>query len=127
MDAVEEAPRALVVDDDTVSRVVLAHMLRRAGYEVTEAADIPPAVELLGAAGYEVVFSDFSMPGGTGMDVLAALPSAPRPHFVLVTGIVEHADPAPGTPGIDARMTKPISSRALAQCLDRLVGAQGDG
>ena len=39
-------PHALVVDDDTVSRLVLAHMLRRAGWEVTEADDIGPAAEL---------------------------------------------------------------------------------
>lgn len=119
-------PHALVVDDDTVSRLVLAHMLRRAGWEVTEADDIGPAAELAHASEFTAVFSDFSMPGGTGMDLLAALP-APQPLFVLITGIVQHvtagADP---DHRIDAQLTKPISTRALNTVLNTILPPRPD-
>lgn len=120
-DATDAALHALVVDDDTVSRLVLAHMLRRAGWLVTEADDIGPAAELAATSTFTAVFSDFSMPGGTGMDLLAGL-AAPRPLFVLITGIVQHAsaDTDP-THLVDAQLTKPISTRALNQCLDTLL------
>ncbi len=126
MNAPEESPVALVVDDDTVSRLVLAHMLRRAGWEVDEADDVDPARTLLAEQRYTAVFSDFSMPGGTGMDLLAALP-APRPLFVLITGVVQHTGPA-ADPGhrVDAQLTKPISTRALQQCLAGLLPGGAD-
>lgn len=118
----ETAQRVMVVDDDTVSRMVLSHMLRRSGYAVTEAADIGPAIELMAVADFAVIFSDFQMPGGTGLDLLAALPTRRRPLFVLVTGIVEYASPGVGPDGVDARLTKPISSRALACTLAAILG-----
>jgi len=115
------APTALVVDDDTVSRLVLSHMLRRAGWDVEEADDIGPAAALLAERRYTAVFSDFSMPGGTGLDLLAGLGS-PRPLFVLITGIVRHTAPdADPTHAVDAQLTKPISTRALQQCLSTIL------
>ena len=67
----------LVVDDDmvsnVVSRLVLAHMLRRMGFEVLEADDVGPAIEMVAGSDFSIVFCDFSMPGGTGLDVLARL------------------------------------------------------
>lgn len=112
---------ALVVDDDTVSRLVLAHMLRRAGWEVDEADDVQPARAMLAERPYTAVFSDFSMPGGTGMDLLVSLP-APRPLFVLITGIVQHTGPSVDPAHrVDAQLTKPISTRALQQCLSAIL------
>jgi CheY-like chemotaxis protein len=114
---------ALVVDDDTVSRLVLAHMLRRAGWEVEEADDVAPARELLAQRHFTVVFSDFSMPGGTGMDLMASL-GTPRPLFVLVTGIVQHSEPTVDPAHrADAHLTKPISTRELQRCLSAILPA----
>lgn len=112
---------ALVVDDDVVSRLVLAHLLRRSGWDVDVAEDLEPAAAMLAGRSYTAVFSDFSMPGGTGMDLLARLPT-PRPLFVLITGIVQHTGPATD-PGhrVDAQLTKPISTRALQQCLATIL------
>lgn len=121
-------PHALVVDDDAVSRLVLAHMLRRAGWQVTEADDIAPARDLVASNEFTAVFSDFSMPGGTGLDLLDGLgPPGQRPLFVLITGIVEYASAAAGPEHkVDAHLTKPISTRELANCLAEILpGARG--
>ncbi|MGS0683841.1 response regulator [Nakamurella sp. GG22] len=111
----------LLVDDDMVSRLVLAHMLRRWGFAVVEADDLAPAVAELGTSRFSLVISDYSMPGGTGLELLEHLRTAAvqesRPPFVLVTGIVD--DPASGGrfDEVDAYLTKPISTRALRACL----------
>jgi CheY-like chemotaxis protein len=109
----------LVVDDDTVSRLVLAHMLRGLGFEVVQADDLGPAVELLGRTDFAVVFSDYSMPGGTGLQLFQTLRSTVnRPSFVLVTGIVDRAGHGePGGDAVDAHLAKPVSTRSLRACL----------
>jgi CheY-like chemotaxis protein len=109
----------LVVDDDTVSRLVLAHMLRGLGFEVVQADDLGPALELLGTTHFAVVFSDYSMPGGTGLQLFETLRNLPsRPSFVLVTGIVDRAGHGePGGDSVDAHLAKPVSTRSLRACL----------
>ncbi len=128
----------LVVDDDTVSRLVLAHMLRRLGYDVVEADDVAPAVELAAESEFQVVISDYAMPGGTGLHLLAQLPTAQRPAFILVTGIAPDAvngatDPAtagaqrfdvPAGRTIDGYLTKPVSTRAVRGCLRDVLATQ---
>ena len=109
----------LVVDDDMVSRLVLAHMLRRFGFDVVEADDLAPAIDLVGESRFALVFCDYSMPGGTGLELFARLRlAAERPQFVLVTGIVD--DPETGSErfvSVDAYLTKPVSTRALRTCM----------
>lgn len=70
--------RVLLADDDPDLRRLLSLTLRRAGYEVVEAAD---GVELLDRIEatiakrdyFGVIVADVNMPGLTGLDVLAAL------------------------------------------------------
>lgn len=116
--------RLLVVDDDAVARLMLAHMARRLGHEVVEAEDIPQAL----ASGEEVdlVLSDYCLPSGTGLDLLGKLRSSGlTAPFVLVTGVAEVAapnGPASSTAEVAARLTKPINSRGLAACLAGVLG-----
>ncbi len=70
--------RVLLADDDPDLRGLLSLTLRRAGYDVVEAAD---GVELLDRSEatiakrdyFGVIVADVNMPGLTGLDVLAAL------------------------------------------------------
>ena len=121
----------LVVDDDLVSRLVLAQMLRRMEFDVVEADDVGPAIELITRSAVSAVFCDFSMPGGTGLDVLARLGREPgHPAFVLVTGVVDaarvdrahvDAEVAARFESVDAYLTKPVSTRALRACVDAVL------
>ena len=63
----------LVVDDDEGFRDMMEMQLRRAGYEVTTAADGPAALRLLESSPFDLIFSDVMMPGMTGMELLAEL------------------------------------------------------
>ena len=67
------APRILVCDDEAGLREMLGVLLRRAGYEVQQAAGALAAVERIGAAApFDVVVTDLVMPDGSGMSVLEA-------------------------------------------------------
>ena len=109
--------RALVVDDDTVSRLVLAHILRKAGWDVTQADDVAAAVAA--APGADVVFCDYRLPSGTGLDVLAGVrETCADVPFVLVTGVVEHADMGDHPPdGVAALLSKPVSTATVTRVL----------
>ena len=52
----------LVVDDDEISRQMVAQTLRSAGYQVTLAHDGQQALQILRRNNHQLVISDWSMP-----------------------------------------------------------------
>ena len=61
----------LLVEDDAVSRRSVAQFFRLSGYEVCEAEESETAIRLLSHGDFEVVISDFNLPGElTGIDIL---------------------------------------------------------
>lgn len=118
-------PQILLVEDDDRARMLLAGVLRSAGYEVTVAANGEIAIALLDQHGFDVVVSDIWMPSVDGIGVLAAARSRPRPPAViLLTGYstVESAVAALRSGAFDYRMkAAPITEllesigRAVAQ------------
>ncbi len=116
------AASVLVVDDDPVSLMMLAHVTRRAGYDVSEATSVATALELLEAQPFDLIISDYVMPEATGLDLLEALPDADVP-FVLLTGVVESDDlDDDRVDGVAAYLTKPFASAELNALLERLLG-----
>lgn len=117
----------LIVDDDRVSRLLIHHMLTSAGHEVVDADDITTALEQVAAANFDAVISDFEMPGGSGLDLLDGLAGQAdadqidRPRFALITGHHEKDEFSDDrVHEVDAFMTKPVSSNALAACIEEL-------
>jgi len=74
-------PRVLVVDDDEHVRAVLCDALAHWGCHVDSAASILQALALFAHGDYDLVLTDFRMPGGDGLDLIAG---------------VRHADPSIG-------------------------------
>ena len=80
--------RVLLVEDDTLTRRNTAIYLRRAQFEVDEAANGEEAVRLITSIdGYDVLISDLRMPGVTdGMDVISCQQRvSPGTPCILVT------------------------------------------
>jgi EAL domain-containing protein (putative c-di-GMP-specific phosphodiesterase class I) len=65
--------RVLLADDDDALREVYATILSEAGHEVETARDGRAAMDLIWKNAYDVVLSDISMPGMTGVQVLRAV------------------------------------------------------
>ncbi len=73
MTAPSQLGRILVVDDEAPIRDMLAERLRLAGYDCRQAANAAAALEQFQQHPADLVITDLRMPGGSGMDLLAAL------------------------------------------------------
>src|SRR5947207_1295719 len=73
-DAMPPSPgKILVVDDEFISREMLAHLLGSHGYEVTPAADGPAALSSIDHLLPDLVLLDVTIPGMDGLEVLRRL------------------------------------------------------
>ena len=124
------APRShsgpvLMVDDDPISRILLAEMLRRAGYAVLEADGAEQALDLWHQQRQPpvvAVISDRHMPGGDGPALLRQITEdalanhRPCPRRLLCTG-----DPDPTLADeVDLLLTKPVTVQLLTDALTSL-------
>lgn len=132
--SVRSAPRrVLVVDDSRAQRRLLSVSLQRVGYIVTEAASGEEALALCGASDFDIVISDWVMPGISGLEFCRAFRASQRDtygYFILLTSNSDKADVADGLDcGADDFLTKPVSSDELHARLragERIIGMQAE-
>jgi DNA-binding NtrC family response regulator len=82
-----ETATILVVDDEPSVRRALQRLFTREQYRVVEAGGVTEAVKALGSHPIDLVITDYSMPDGTGLDLLLKM-KARYPHIVrmIITG-----------------------------------------
>jgi two-component system LytT family response regulator len=116
--------RALLVDDEQPARERLRRLLAEvADVEIVgEAEDGERAMDEIARLTPDVVFLDIQMPGCTGLEVAASLPS-PRPHIVFCTAFDQYAVDAFELSAVDY-LLKPVNRARLGQALDRVRGGQ---
>jgi two-component system response regulator HydG len=62
-------PRILLVEDDPDVRMIIEHVLLRAGYAVDTTGTMTGGTDLIRCRSYDLVVADGKLPDGTGMDV----------------------------------------------------------
>jgi CheY-like chemotaxis protein len=108
--------KILVVDDDAMVRMVVAEMLRCAGYEVLEASGGEEAVELAKRCFFDAVITDETMPGMQGSELAAVLAAlSPQTGVVLVTGWEDARRRGELPPGVCGMLPKPIGEVELLE------------
>ena len=112
--------RSLIVDDERLARQELRRLLgRHPEIEIVgEAASAQQARRALGELDLDLLFLDVQMPGETGFDLIASLPSAPV--VVFTTAYDEHAVRAFEVSALDY-LVKPIEPRRLGRTVARLA------
>lgn len=113
--------RVLVVSPNAAQRRIFAIQLRRAHYEVIEAASVADALHLCKRIEPDIVLSDWVLPGRTGMesglDLCRAFRASERSnygYFVLLTSANDHQDIAQGLEaGADDFLAKPVTQQEL--------------
>jgi phosphoserine phosphatase RsbU/P len=128
------APRpVLIVDDSRAQRRILQVQLSRWGYAVTEAASGEEALALCQSHDYDIVLSDWMMPGMTGLEFCKAFRDLPREaygYFVLLTSKSEKTEIADGLEhGADDFVSKPVNAdelRARLRAGERILGMQDE-
>ncbi|BCB76522.1 response regulator transcription factor [Phytohabitans flavus] len=120
--------RVLVVDDDPTVSDVVCRYLRRAGYDVSMAADGAAALAVVAREMPDLVVLDLMLPGIDGLEVCRRLRTRPDGvPIVMLTALGEEADRVLGLQlGADDYVTKPFSPRELVlrvQSVLRRAGA----
>lgn len=121
----------LIVDDSKAQRRILAVQLARWGYRVSEAESGEAALALCEEQGFDIVLSDWMMPGMTGLELCKAFRALPREgygYFILLTSKSEKTEIASGLEnGADDFLAKPVNSdelRARLRVGERIVSMQ---
>lgn len=105
--------RVLVVDDSRLQRSILAKSLRRVGHDVIEADCGEAALAICTATPPDIVFSDWVMPGMSGLDFCRAFRAMKRDsygYFILLTSKSDAHDITLGfEAGADDFLIKPAT------------------
>lgn len=110
---------AFVVEDEPVARQQLCEWIDACPWleRVGAAANAPDAIAAVRALKPEVLFLDVEIPGGTGLDVLAAAPSCP--YVVFTTAYDRYAVAAFELEAVDY-LLKPFGRERFDEALERL-------
>jgi CheY-like chemotaxis protein len=107
------------VDDDDGVRTVLGEQLRELGFTVDEVGDGHSAIERLKTNGsYDVLLTDFAMPGMNGLDTIRrAMRERPSLQPLLMTGYADESAVAHARDNVPI-IRKPINVIDLLGHLD---------
>ncbi|NML30098.1 response regulator [Paraburkholderia antibiotica] len=125
--AAPEVAQILLVEDDAESREALGELLGALGLACTTAGSAEEALPLAAARRYDVLLTDFTLPGMSGADLARAVRRAqPEIRVLLVSGYGHSAEIGDTIPG--ARLLgKPLDidqlRHELAPWLDRAAAA----
>ena len=114
--------RVLLVEDDPDAALFFAHVLaRRGGFDVTPTADPATALDLVARGPWDLVVTDYDLPGMTGLALLAAIRvTDPALPVLLVTA----REPLPVPTRMlspDALLAKPVHSAELVATAAALI------
>jgi len=114
-DTVEKAStgwRILLVDDEPTQRLIMARLLKRAGYEVETAGNGREALAKLEGGDYQLMITDWEMPEMDGIALCSALRASQNKGYVYIILLtardaIEHVVTGLQA-GADDYLTKPV-------------------
>jgi sigma-B regulation protein RsbU (phosphoserine phosphatase) len=125
--------KILIVDDDSTTRLVLGATLDRLGHEVIAAADGASAWKILQEQTISILFTDWNMPGMSGLDLCRHVRSAPgaKYTYIILLTVLDGRDYflKGMEAGADDFIAKPWDDQQLAARLrvaERLVQLQSE-
>jgi len=118
-------PHVLLVDDNRDGLLVRRALLEEAGYAIQLAASGEEALKLFEPAAFDVVVTDYRMPGMNGVELIARIRQVdPNARIVLLSGFVEPLGLTEENTGADAVISKSANEAThLARSIKRLANA----
>jgi CheY-like chemotaxis protein len=116
--------RILVVEDNLDSQYLVCEMLKAFGHDADGVGDAEAALAILGSASYDVLFSDVSLPGMSGVELARqGLVLHPSMHVIFASGygdaLLRHL------PFPFVSLQKPYEMEQLQGTLDQLARQLG--
>jgi len=119
--------KVLIADDEPNIVISLEYLMQREGHTVRIARDGQQALDLIRSERPDLVLLDVMMPFKTGFEVLQAVradDALAGTKILMLTAKGRDTDSAKGLAlGADGYMTKPFSTRELAERVRALLGA----
>ena len=113
----------LVVDDEESLRFTFERFLTFAGHRVVTAGSCREARERIDQGGFDLIFTDVSLPDGSGIDLLGEIKSKCPDCPVIVITAYPNAEMAQESFRMGAfdYMTKPIRQREVMQSVEQAL------
>ncbi len=118
--------KVLVVDDSGVMRKIIIRSLNSVGVsDIVEAADGQAAIDLFKSDTFDLILTDWNMPGKSGMDVLTEIRATGSQVPIIMVTTETHKSQviAAIQAGVTDYLTKPFESDDLRAKLDKYVPA----
>jgi CheY-like chemotaxis protein len=107
----------LIVDDDAISRDLVATVLKRHGYCILFAQNGPQAIEIATQEHPDLILMDMKLPGISGCEAVQRLKSQPETAAIPIVALTANAFAMARQRAMDAGcagyFVKPIDTRAL--------------
>lgn len=117
--------KVLIADDEPNIVISLEFLMKREGYDVSIARDGQQALDAIRTLRPDLVLLDVMMPVKSGIEVLQAVradEALAGTRILMLTAKGRETDVAKGLAlGADAYMTKPFSTRELAERVRRML------
>ena len=109
----------LVIDDEPLVRQTLSQYLTGDGHSVETCKDAAEGLKCFESGGFDLVFTDWAMPGMNGAELARALKSRAGVPIVLVTGFADLMKSSPQH--VDAILHKPPTLDSVRKVITSLV------
>lgn len=118
-----ESPFIVIVEDDLNLSSVLESYFSYKRYEVETVREGDKALDLIRAAGPDLLFLDWRLPGKTGAEILREVRAdgIDAPAIMVSVHSEEELTQKIGDPGADAYVTKPFDLEELEERVDALL------
>jgi two-component system, cell cycle response regulator len=131
--------RILLVDDEPTQRLIMARLLKRAGYEVESAANGREALARIAAGDFQLMITDWEMPEMDGIALCRELRSSQEKGYIytilltardaiehVVTGLQSGADDYLTKPVIEPELMARLNTGRRIVTLERSLRAAND-
>lgn len=116
-----DGARALIVDDDIMTKKILTLWLTRLGFSVAAASDGKEGLETAKSERPDIILSDWGLPKLTGRDLVTRLKNGDTADIpvIVISDSFNHADACQA--GADAFLNKPLDLHQLKKTLGNLL------
>jgi len=109
-----KTPHILVVDDDREIRSLVAQLLRKHGFRVTDAADGREMMQALDGGRFDLAVLDLMLPGEDGLSLCRRVRAGSALPIIMLTAMGDDTDRIVGLEiGADDYLPKPFNPREL--------------